>query len=122
MILVMKNILIIDDSWLSRSTLKKQLTKGFNIFEADHCLKAFPILENHNIDIILLDLLLPDMDGLQFLQIIREKEISVPVIVISADIQSTTKKRAFALGAREFLNKPAEGPKLLETINSILNF
>jgi twitching motility two-component system response regulator PilH len=68
------------------------------------------------IDYVILDLLMPEMTGQEALSIIKQQSRNIPVIVISADIQETTKAECMKLGADAFLNKPPAKNDLLNIL------
>ena len=109
----MAHVLVVDDSWLSRQFLCGMLKKdGHWIQEADSGPKALAILEKSSPDVVLLDLLMPEMDGYAVLEILGEKKIPIPVLVITADIQETTRVKCRSLGAAGFINKPCDPDEL----------
>ncbi len=113
----MANILTVDDAWLSRQMIGKILkTAEHKVIEADNGKNAFQKLESFTPDCIILDLLMPEMNGFEFLKKMHESEINVPVIVLSADIQESTRSKALRLGASKMLNKP---PKIQELITAV---
>lgn len=119
----MHNILIVDDSWLARRAVKKiLLDAGYTCFEAESGVKALEVLENETIECILLDLLMEGMSGFDVLSALREKNIQVPAIIVSADIQETSRNQCFELGAFGFLNKPAKEDDLLNKVKLALEF
>jgi twitching motility two-component system response regulator PilH len=82
------------------------------------------VFEAFDPDCILLDILMPEVNGLSFLQQLRGKGATTPVVVLTADIQETTCQECLKLGAEEVVHKPllpAEGEKLRTIINSILD-
>lgn len=110
-------VLIVDDSSLSRKIIADLLSgEDLHIIFGKGGKEALEILSEINIDCLLLDLLMPDVDGFDVLEFIQRNNIKVPSIVISADIQDTTRKRVESLGAFGFLNKP---PQKDETIKAI---
>jgi len=112
-----KTILIVDDSRLARVKITKVLTEnGYTVYQADNARHGLELLDTHNPDLILLDLLMPDMDGFEFLSILHDNKNSVPVIVLTADIQECSRKRCLDLGACDFLNKPPDSGLLLSTV------
>ncbi len=99
-------LLIVEDSWLSRRVLCKMLKeKGYEIIEAASGPEALEILRSKSPDCILLDLLMPEMEGREVLKILREQGSKIPVIVITADIQKTTRSECLELGAIAVINK-----------------
>jgi len=105
-----KTILIIEDvDFLLGMEAKKMATVGYNVLTAINSANAFEILNNDKnlVDLILLDLLLPDVDGFAILEMIREHPVygKVPVIIFSNIYEDKDIKRANALGVNQFLIK-----------------
>ena len=119
----MPRILIVDDSLFTRNTITKILKNsgGHEVIPVDKGSDAVDAVERENPDCMLLDLLMPDVDGYGVLRMLKEKAIAIPVIIVSADIQETTEKECFELGAAGFLHKPVEEKTLLEAIQKVLN-
>lgn len=120
----MARILVIDDSAFQRRTLRKILNvDGHEVQEATdgrHGLEQWALF---NPECIVLDILMPDVNGLNFLKILNEQGDTTPVIVLTADIQDTTSQECLKLGARQVLHKPllpSEGDKLRNIVNTIL--
>ncbi len=110
-------ILIADDSWIARTTLRKILKPlSAELVEAEDGSTAMEMIRKRNPDLILLDILMPGLDGTDILRIMKEEAIDIPVIVFSADIQDSTVKLVKDLGATEFIHKPADPVTLLDTI------
>lgn len=101
-------VLVVEDDTFNRMLLKSLLVKVGNIkvLEAKDGLEALSILDHEAIDICLLDLHMPTLNGFDTLQIIRNGTLfeNVPVIVITSD--EVEKKKSFALGANDFMAKP----------------
>ncbi len=103
-----KKILIIeDDSFLQGLASRKLRSEGYDVFGAGNSAEAFKILDGLKPDLILLDLLLPDVDGFEILKKINEKGTikSVPIIVFSNLSEEKDIKRATDLGVKEFMVK-----------------
>jgi two-component system chemotaxis response regulator CheY len=116
------SMLITDDSIIARKKIKGLLKDtGFKITEAVNGNEALEILEIERFDIILLDLLMPELDGFDVLRRLKDKNMKIPVIVISADIQEATRELCMELGASGFLNKPPSKDELLATIENVIN-
>ncbi|MDM8516264.1 response regulator [Desulfobacterales bacterium HSG16] len=118
----MYRIMVADDSWLQRKKIGKFLqTNGFEVIEAVNGKDA---VEKSGVDMpdcILLDLLMPEMDGIEVLRTFQQDGTSIPVIIFTADIQDTSRARCFELGATDFINKPIDQDKMLEAIQKILD-
>ena len=72
-------------------------------------------------DCIILDLLMPELDGFGVLEALKQKGSKIPVIVLSADIQDSVREQCLGLGAAMMLQKPAKAPKILEALDQVLN-
>lgn len=113
-------ILIADDSWIARMNLNKTLKPlSATLLEAEDGAMAMEIIRKEKPDLILLDLLMPEMDGTDILRLMKEESIDIPVIVFSADTQEETEKEVNALGVIAFIHKPADPDLLLNTIKKI---
>ncbi|MCL6606334.1 MAG: response regulator transcription factor [Paenibacillus sp.] len=95
------------------------LGKGFSIKEAGTGQEALTMVSNHSFDIILLDVIMPDMDGCQVCRIVRETEI-VPILMLSECTEIKEKVHCFKIGADDFLTKPIDLEELLARMNSLL--
>lgn len=103
----MAKILVTDDSSSTRSAVSEALReRGHEITEAANGSEALKALETDMPDGIILDLLMPEMDGVTALREIRRLGLQVPVIILTADIQDTTRDIVEGLGVRAFINKP----------------
>ena len=114
-------ILVIDDSAFARrmttETLKAQ---GNEVLEAESGPDGIELAERHRPDCIVLDLLMPDISGLDVLKTLNEKGLTIPVVVLSADIQETTRAECLELGAVGFLKKPLHENELIEVVQGVL--
>ena len=117
----MGKILVIDDSQFQRSKVVGYLTDaGYQTVEAVNGRAGLKLIESETPDLVLLDLLMPELDGFGVLEAMKTNGTSVPVIVLTADIQETRKARCLELGAASFLNKPPKSEALLEAVRDTL--
>ena len=113
-------VLVVDDDFINRKLLQTLLKKHSTIsgiVEAENGSDALDKLKNDpTIDIILLDIMMPIVDGIEFLKIYRSdpKNANIPVIVLSTD--DTRKNEVFDNGANDFLRKPIKEDLLFEKI------
>jgi len=115
-------ILIVDDDPFIRLSLSDRLRKaGYRIFEAESCSKTREILKRHELDLILLDLQLPDGDGLAILDEISQSGESLEVIMITAHGSIEKAVEAMRRGAQDFLQKPFELDDMEARIKRALN-
>ncbi|MDB2414812.1 response regulator [Rickettsiales bacterium] len=116
-----KRILIVDDEKNIRSFLKIMFrSEGYVVNEAENAKEGLNILEYNNIELITLDLGLPDIDGMQMLDIIREKYPKLPVIILSVRDNILAKKIATRMDVNNYIVKPFDAGEVLEAANKIL--
>ncbi|HEU4766225.1 MAG TPA: response regulator [Pyrinomonadaceae bacterium] len=114
-------ILIVDDSALSRRTLRRILgSAGYEIVEADDGMTALEIYFLEKPRLVLLDLVMKGMYGLDVLVKLREMDPKALVVVASADIQSSTRKMVDEAGAVGFINKPFVSEEVIAKVEAAL--
>lgn len=118
----MKTILIVDDSELIRWVLKTALeTAGFKVeMAADGALALNTIKGGLKPDLILTDLNMPNMNGLEFIKAVKPLLRFTPILVLSTESQASKRDEAKQLGATGWLTKPVEPPELLKVIKKVL--
>ena len=117
----MKKILIVDDDMINRKLLNVLLKKnGYNTIEAENGMEALNIIKNEPIDMVLLDIIMPVMDGMDLLKILKADNDykDIPVAILTTD--DTRKTEALGLGACSVLIKPIKEPELLQTMEANL--
>ncbi|MCR4610848.1 MAG: response regulator [Lachnospiraceae bacterium] len=117
-----KNILICDDAAFMRMMIKDILTKnGYNVVgEAENGLKAIDAYQEHNPDLVLMDITMPEMDGIDALKGIREKDPNACVIMCSAMGQQAMVIEAIQSGAKDFIVKPFQAERVLEAVKKVI--
>jgi two-component system, OmpR family, phosphate regulon response regulator OmpR len=115
-----KTVLIIDDDTKLNELLSEYLTNnGYNCITSEAPSDAFSKLKKNNFDLIILDVMLPEMDGFEVCKTIR-KEYDIPIIMLTARGEVTDKIIGLELGADDYLPKPFEPRELLARISSII--
>jgi len=113
-------VLIADDSSFQRKVLAGALAKaGYETLEAANGKDGIEKALTSEPACILMDILMPDLDGVSALQELRARGNKAPVIMVTADIQETTRKKCMNLGAVGFVNKPVKGPSLDNLLNIV---
>jgi two-component system chemotaxis response regulator CheY len=116
-----QKILIVDDSALSRRTLRRILeTAGYEVVEADDGMTALELYFLEKPSLVLLDLVMKGMYGLDVLVKLREMDPKALVVVASADIQSSTRKLVDEAGALAFINKPFISEQVITAVEAAL--
>ena len=114
------NILIVDDEKLLRDVVKEYcLKENYKVYEAENGIEALKILENNSINLIVLDIMMPKMDGYTFFKEMKEKE-NIPTIILSARNDEYDKLLGFDLGIDDYLTKPFSPRELMARIKAIL--
>jgi two-component system, chemotaxis family, chemotaxis protein CheY len=114
-------ILIVDDSALTRRSLRQILeTAGYEVLEAENGLDALERYFLDKPDVVLLDLVMRGMYGLDVLHKIRELDPSARIVVVSADIQTSSQDLAGEAGAAAFINKPFDKSEILSALDTAL--
>jgi|YelNatPaOPRAMG01_1025707.scaffolds.fasta_scaffold00024_23 DNA-binding response OmpR family regulator len=119
----MKKILIIEDEEAIRFILEKRLSDaGYFVISAEDGIEGLNKLRKENPDLIVLDLMLPGLDGYQICSLIKRdrRYAHIPVLILTARIQQKDYEMAMAVGADAFLTKPFESQVLLNKIAELL--
>ena len=111
-----RKVLVVDDESGIRDSLRLLLKSEFEVITAEDGKRALEVLDSFAPDLVLLDVLMPNLDGLQTLQQLREKSESLPVIMLTATNTVRTAVQAMKLGAVDYLNKPFDVEELTSTI------
>lgn len=115
-------ILIVDDSALSRRTLRRMVeSAGYEVVEADDGMTALEVYFLEKPALVLLDLVMKGMYGLDVLVKLREMDPAALVVVASADIQSSTRKLVDEAGAHGFINKPFVSEQVIAAVAAALS-
>ncbi len=114
------NICIVDDSSFQRNQLKKMIESiGHEVYVAKTADEVLLVVQTHSFDCIITDLLMPDKDGKQLTRELKQLKPTLPVIVLTADIQTAVREECLAVGANGFLNKPASPEKISEALRAL---
>ena len=115
------NILIVDDELYIREVIKEYASlEGYNVIEASNGIDAIKVLENEKVDLIIMDIMMPKLDGYSAIKEIREKE-NTPIIVLSARAEEYDKLHGFDLGIDDYVTKPFSPKELMARIKVLLN-
>ena len=116
-----QKILIVDDSALSRRTLRRILEPaGYEVVEAEDGMTALEVYFLEKPRLVLLDLVMKGMYGLDVLVKLREMDPKALVVIASADIQSSTRKMGDDAGALSFINKPFISEQVIAAVEAAL--
>ena len=117
----MAHVLVIEDSSFQRKIISTVLKEnGHEVTLAKNGKEGLGLAETARPDLIISDLLMPEIDGFQVLETLMQKELHIPAIILTSDIQKTTLNRCKSLGAAAVLNKPVNRDEVLAAVNEIL--
>lgn len=116
----MRRILVAEDNDSNFILMGYLLKKHYEVIRAINGIDAVEKVEQGVIDMVLMDLKMPEMDGLQATRIIKEKYPDMPIIALTANAFSSDREQAFEAGCDEFLSKPVNSELCLETIAKLL--
>lgn len=116
----MPRILLIDDSAFARKTIKLLLGEQYSYVEANDGLSGLEAYFLYKPDLVILDITMPGVNGLEILQQLKTLDNHANVIICSADIQEYSRVRALELGAAAFLGKPVTSESLLAVVRPII--
>lgn len=117
----MFNILVVEDDKNLKTLVVDNLKNNkYNTFEATDGKKALEVLENNYIDLIISDIMMPNMDGFELIKELRKAEYNMPILVITAKGELSDKKKGFTYGADDYLVKPFDIEELLIRVEALL--
>jgi two-component system chemotaxis response regulator CheY len=120
----MKKILLVDDSATIRNIIRNSLISSFEVTEAEDGVKALAMLPDCGpISLFLLDVNMPNMDGLTLLEKLRKQTsyTATPILMLTTETKEEFRTKAKTLGANGWIVKPCEPEKLLATIKHFLS-
>jgi len=117
----MFNILVVDDDKHTRILLRAILQNAnYIVTTANNGEDALEVLDEQHIDLVVLDIMMPKMDGYEFTKIIREGNSTLPILMVTAKILPADEKQGFLVGTDDYITKPIDEEKLLLRIKALL--
>ena len=117
----MINILIVEDDKSLNKLFCTVLNKyGFSTFSAFDGLEGFDILDNQHIDLIISDIMMPNIDGYEFTKSVREYNPEIPVLMITAKDDFPSKQKGFLIGIDDYMVKPIDVNEMLLRVDALL--
>ena len=115
-------ILSVDDSMIVQTTIKRILADRYEVMLANSAIAALNILNANQVDLLLLDVTMPDIDGLEFCKTLRDipKFQKLPIVMVTAKDTLVDKFKGFMAGSNQYLYKPIEAAHLLEVVDSLI--
>ena len=116
----MRVLLIEDDSATAQSIELMLKSEGFNVYTTDLGEEGVDLGKIYDYDLILLDLNLPDMSGMDVLRTLRVGKINTPIMILSGTSEIDTKVKTFSGGADDYMTKPFDFPELAARVRALL--
>ena len=114
---------------MQRDVYKRQLRKlvninlshaGYNVFEAENGIEALKVIDENNIHLMIVDIMMPEMDGYELTKELREAKIFMPILIVTAKESLEDKRMGFGLGADDYMVKPIDMEEMLLRIEALL--
>lgn len=116
----MATILIVEDNESMRELMVAKLERYFSVITAKDGLEGLKAMEQSHIDLVIADIMMPRMDGYEFIRALRTMNDDTPIILSTAKQSFADKKDGFAVGADDYMTKPFNFEELLWRINALL--
>lgn len=117
----MFRILVVEDDRSTRMLLKAVLeAENYSVITAENGEDALQVLDENHVDLVVLDVMMPKMDGLTFTKTLREGNSTLPILMVSAKQLPADKKQAFLVGTDDYMTKPIDEEEMLLRIRALL--
>lgn len=117
----MFNILVVDDNKNTRRLMRAVLeAENYTVYTASDGQEALELLDRQHIDLVLLDIMMPRMDGYEFTKTLRNVQNDLPILMVSAKQLPADKKQAFLVGTDDYMSKPVDEEEMLLRIKALL--
>lgn len=117
----MFNILVVDDDRHTRMLMEAIFkAENYTVFTAENGEDALEVMDREHIDIVVLDIMMPKMDGYEFTKILREFNNNLPILMVSAKQLPADKRKGFLVGTDDYITKPFDDEELLLRVKALL--
>ena len=117
----MFQVLVVDDDKNTRMLLKAVLqAENYTVFTAENGEDALRVMDKEHIDLVVLDIMMPKMDGYAFTKLLRESNNNLPILMVSAKHLSVDKQKGFLVGTDDYMTKPIDEVEMLLRIKALL--
>lgn len=117
----MFNILVVEDNANTRKLMCAVLkNEGFEVFDAENGDSALEVMDRQHIDLIVLDIMMPGMDGYELTHELREAGQNLPILMVSAKMEAKDKRRGFRVGTDDYMTKPVDEEEMVLRIRALL--
>ncbi len=117
----MFHILVVDDDRHTRMLLEAILkSENYTVYTASNGEEALDVMDCNHIDLVVLDIMMPKMDGYEFTKILRENDNNLPILMVSAKQLPADKRKGFLVGTDDYITKPIDEEEMLLRIKALL--
>ena len=117
----MFHILVVDDDKNTRMFFRGVLEgEGYTVHTAENGEDALSVMDKNHVDLVVLDIMMPRMDGYEFTKILRESNNNLPILMISAKQLPADKHQGFMVGTDDYITKPVDDEEMLYRIKALL--
>ena len=117
----MFQILVVDDDRNTRLLLRAVLqAENYTVFTAENGEDALQVMDREHIDLVVLDVIMPKMDGYEFTRILRQTDNNLPILMVSARQMPADKRQGFLVGTDDYITKPIDEVEMLLRIKALL--
>ncbi len=117
----MFHILVVDDDTNTRRLLRAVLEReNYTVSAAGDGVEALAVMDSRHVDLVVLDVMMPRMDGYEFTSLLRENNSELPILMVSARHMPEDKKQGFLVGTDDYMTKPIDEEELLLRIRALL--
>ena len=114
-------ILVVDDDRNTRLLLRAVLqAENYTVFTAENGEDALQVMDREHIDLVVLDVMMPKMDGYEFTRILRQTDNNLPILMVSARQMPADKRQGFLVGTDDYITKPIDEVEMLLRIKALL--
>jgi len=113
--------MVVEDDYNTRKLMEAVLVQnGYEVILAKDGIDALEKMDNHHVDLIVLDLMLPRMDGYEFTRVLRESNNNIPILMVTAKEAPEDKKKGFIVGTDDYMVKPVDEEEMVLRIAALL--
>lgn len=117
----MVHILVVDDNTNTRKLMRAVLeSEQYTVFTAENGEEALHVMDSKHIDLVVLDIMMPKMDGYEFTKTLRSVNNELPILMVSAKQLPADRKKGFLVGTDDFMTKPVDEEEMLLRIKALL--
>jgi len=117
----MFNILVVEDDRNTRKLMEAVLKRdGYSVYSAENGRMALELMDTKHVDLILLDIMMPGMDGFEFTRELRDAGCTIPILMATAKQLPTDKKQGFLVGTDDYMTKPIDMEEMLLRMKALL--